>query len=286
VTSMEGVVVLGGSGFVGREISENLGCLATSHAGREGLITVDATRAEDLRAKLGPLAPKLLINCAGMADVDRAEREPEFADSLNRQIVENLVRVQPEIGFHLVHISTDYVFDGSKGGYRETDSVHPVNEYGRSKLRGEEAALRSADCLVIRISSPYGRGFGARKPQFFRYVVDSLRSGKRVRALTDQRVTATFLPDLARAIETLSRVSAAGIIHVGSREALTRFEFARKVAKVVGADPGLVTPALASEMTQWTAIRPKDTSLNVELSQRHGVMYTSVDAALGTLLPS
>ncbi|MGA8710760.1 MAG: SDR family oxidoreductase [Thermoplasmata archaeon] len=283
---MQRAVVLGGSGFLGRELRDYFGCPGTSLTGREGLLTVDATRVEDLRAKLLPLAPEVLINCAGLADVDRAEREPGVADSLNRLIVANLVEVQPKVGFRLVHISTDYVFDGTRGGYRETDAVQPVNEYGRSKLLGEEVALRSPESLVVRISSPYGRGFGARKPQFFRYVVDSLRSGKSVKAITDQRVTATFLPDLARAIDTLTGQSVIGLIHVGSSEPLTRFEFAQKIAHVVGADPGLVAPSRVSDMTQWTARRPADTSLNVERSERLGVTYTSVDTALRILLSS
>ncbi|MGP8135205.1 MAG: SDR family oxidoreductase [Thermoplasmata archaeon] len=281
---MERTVVLGGSGFVGRELSEHFECPSTSSSGRAGRITLDATRLEDLRAKLVPLKPDLLVNCVGLADVDRAEREPALADSLNRAVVENLVRVQREIGFRLVHISTDYVFDGAKGGYRETDPVHPINEYGRSKLRGEETALRSPGSLVIRISSPYGQGFGARKPQFFRYVTDSLRSGKPVVALTDQRVTATFLPDLAGAIETLARGSVSGTVHIGSGEPLTRFEFAKAVANVVGADPSLVAPGVRSDMKQWTAPRPADTSLNVERSRKLGVTYTSVDVALRGLL--
>jgi dTDP-4-dehydrorhamnose reductase len=277
-------VVLGGSGFVGREITDHLGCPATSMTGRDGLARVDATNLEELRRLLRNLAPSILINCVGLADVDRAEREPGVADALNRQVVANLAELQPELGFRLVHISTDYVFDGNKGSYREGDLTHPINEYGRSKLRGEEAALRSAGALVVRISSPFGRGFGARKPQFFRYVTDSLRSGKPVKALTDQRVTATFLPDLARAIETLTGRSVSGVVHVGSAEPLTRFEFAQTVARTLEVDPKLVIPGLRSEMTQWTAARPNDTSLNVESSQRYGVTYTPVGAALSMLL--
>jgi dTDP-4-dehydrorhamnose reductase len=277
-------LVLGGSGFVGRGLTQSLGCPATSLSDREGFITVDATRAEDLRSVLTAFVPETLINCVGLADVDRAERDPTLADSLNRQVVENLARIQGELGFRLIHISTDYVFDGAKGGYREADSVHPINEYGRSKLHGEEAALRSTGSLVLRISSPYGPGFGARKPQFFRYVTDTLRSGKPVKALTDQRVTATYLPDLARAVVTLGGAGITGVVHVTSEEPLTRFEFAKRVAKVTGADASLVQPGLRSDMLQWVAPRPNDTSLDVTLSKSYGVTYHTVNAALNELL--
>jgi dTDP-4-dehydrorhamnose reductase len=283
---LDDALILGGSGFVGRELMEYLACPGTSGSPREGFPTVDATRITDLRARILPLAPKVLINCVGLADVDRAEREPALAAALNGTVVENLVTLQKELPFHLVHISTDYVFDGEGGMYRENDPLNPVNEYGRSKLAGERAAQRSDSVLVIRISSPFGKGFGARKPQFFRYVTDSLRAGKTVKALTDQRVTATFLPDLARAIEILVRQEVRGIVHVTSEDPLSRFEFARQVAEIVGADHELVVGARLTDMTQWTARRPADTTLSVELSRRSGVRYTPVTDALRSLLAS
>jgi dTDP-4-dehydrorhamnose reductase len=281
---MDRTVVLGGSGFVGGEIVRYFGCPATSYGHREGFERVDATRPEELRAFLLRLKPELLINCVGLADVDRAEREPHLADLLNHRVVENLVRLQAEVPFRLVHISTDGVFDGSRGMYREEDSVGPINEYGRSKLRGEQALAGTQAALILRISSPFGRSFEARKTQFFRYVVETLRAGKPVRAVTDQRVTATFLSDLAVAIETLTRRFVEGVVHIGSEEPLTRFEFAQKIAKVVDADSRLVTKAYRSDMTQWIAPRPADTSLAVAKSRQLGVTYTPVERALRTLL--
>ena len=284
MTALARPLILGGSGFVGRELMEYLSCPGTSSSTREGFSDVDATNPGRLLSVLSTLRPGVVINCVGLADVDRAEREPALAEELNHRVVEHLVTVQRELPFELVQISTDYVFDGERGNYAEEDPTHPVNQYGESKLKGEHAVEGSSSALIVRISSPFGRGFGARKPQFFRYVVDTLRAGKPVRALTDQRVTATFLPDLARAITTLVERGTHGVVHVGSTEPLTRFEFARKVAETVGADPDLVHPGLRSEMAQWVARRPADTSLSVRRSERVGVRYTSVAAALRELL--
>jgi len=284
VTTVERTLVLGGSGFVGRELMVYLGCLGSATTSREGFLQVDATKSGELRNQLNSVKPEVVINCVGLADVDRSEREPALADTLNHLVVENLVAAQRAVPFRLVQISTDYVFDGERGGYREADPVHPINEYGRSKLAGEQALHESEWALVVRIAAPYGKGYGARKPQFFRYVADSLKAGKPVKALTDQRVTATYLPDLARAIPSLLARGVRGIVHVGSDEPLTRFEFAQRIAGTVGADPVLVNPGLRKDMTQWTATRPTDTSMDVQLSRSLGVSYTPVSTALREIL--
>lgn len=280
---MGGTVVLGGSGLVGSSIARRLGALATSHTPREGFEPVDATRPDELRAFLTARAPSTVVNCVGLADVDRAEREPAAADALNRGVVEHLARLQDDLGYRLVHISSDYVFDGRTGAYREEDPASPINEYGRSKHRGETVLTGRDRCLVLRISSPYGRTPVGRKPQFFQYAAESLAAGRPVRALTDQRVTATYLPDLARAVEHLVERDGSGLLHIGSAEPMTRYEFARAIAETVHADPALVEPATRSEMTQWVAPRPADTSLEVSRSVAAGVVYTRVRDACRSL---
>lgn len=105
-----------------------------------------------------------------------------------------------------------------------------------------------------------------------------------MRALTDQRVTATYLPDLVRAVRTLTERNVTGVVHVGSQDPLTRFEFAQLVAKVTDTDCALVQPATRAEMTQWVARRPADTTLNVEFSRRYGVTYARVEDALSAAL--
>ena len=156
---MERTLILGGSGFVGRELMEQFGRAGTSFSREDGYVRLDATRYDDLRATLHRLQPEVLVNCVGLADVDRAEREPAAAEALNATVVRNLIRARPEVGFRLVHISTDYVFDGRQGDYRESDPTGPVNEYGRSKLRGEAAAASGPETLILSFSSPIVRGY-------------------------------------------------------------------------------------------------------------------------------
>ena len=281
---MDRTLVLGGSGFVGQELVRGLRCRSASFSGGGGSLQVDATNLQSLSSLIDREDPRVLVNCVGLADVDAAERDEALATLLNATVVENLAAAQARQGFRLVHISTDYVFDGTSGDYHEEDPPHPVNVYGRTKLQGEEIARKVPHALILRISSPYGEGFGARKVQFFRYVVDSLRAGKRVRALTDQRITPTYLPDLARATERLITDEAAGIFHIGTTQPWTRFAFASEIARIAGLDPALLAPATSAEMKNWVAKRPLDTTLNVERSLKGGVRYTPVPEALAALL--
>jgi dTDP-4-dehydrorhamnose reductase len=281
---MDQTLVLGGTGFVGRELVDTLHARGASLSGKDGSLQCDASDPTSLAALLDRERPRIVVNCVGLADVDKAENDEALAVLLNETVVRNLATQYGRRPFRLVHISTDYVFDGSKGNYREEDPTNPVNVYGRTKLKGEETAQRILGALILRISSPYGMGFGARKVQFFRYVVDSLRAGKRARALTDQRITPTYLPDLAQAVERLTGAGASGIFHIGASHPWTRYAFALEVARVAGQDPALVDAARSSEMTNWVAKRPLDTSLNVDKSIRAGVRYTPVPEALSRLL--
>lgn len=269
---------------MGRELVQALGCQSASLSGMEGSFQCDATDAMSLAALFDHTKPEVVVNCVGLADVDKAEKDVELAERLNAGVVRNLATEQARRRFRLVHISTDYVFDGRRGNYLEGDPTNPVNAYGRTKLEGERVATTVPDALILRISSPFGIGFGARKVQFFRYVVDSLRAGRTVRALTDQRITPTYLPDLAAAVDRLTTQSESGIFHVGGTQPVTRLEFATEIARAAGLDERLIEPTTSGAMTTWVARRPLDTSLNVDRSRQAGVRYTPIPAALRALL--
>ncbi len=255
-------LVVGGSGFVGRYLVRHFDAVGTSGRGRDGFPKLDITRRQEVERLFERFRPELVINAAAMTNVDECERRREEAFMINADGVMNISEAAYRVKAKLVQISTDYVFDGAKGDYGEDDPTNPVNVYGSSKLRGELYALER-DALVLRISSPFGINLGRGKESFFEYVLRALAGGERVKALVDQITTPTFVEDVPEAIDALVQRGSAGTFHLAVREAISRYEFAIKVAEFAGFEPGRVDRITSREMNFY-ARRPRDTSMKTD----------------------
>ncbi len=210
------------------------------------------------RAILAARSP-VVINCAGYTAVDRAEAEPAAALAVNGAGAEAVARACAEAGKHLVHLSTDYVFDGGKDGpYREDDPPNPLSAYGRSKLLGERlvrAALPGA--LVVRSAWLFGNG----RPHFVSRVVAQARDGGEVAVVGDQVGSPTYVRDLARALVQLGRRRVGGVLHVVNQGQASRLELARCALELAGLDPGLAREVTSREFHS-AARRPARAVLN------------------------
>lgn len=263
------VLVTGGSGLLGSALVELLArkghaVVATHHSHEpkplSGVkwVKVDISQGyllEDLAWKERPHA---VVHCAAMTDVDRCEVERERAWRTNVEATRSAVRAARAVSAHIVYVSTDYVFDGERGMYREEDLPNPVNFYGLTKLVGEEI-VRSSDVLytIVRPSAIYG--LGGSKKSFAEYVAERL--SREVPALTDQYVSPTYNRYLAEAIARVLELRPLGTLHVAGERA-SRYEFALAIAELLGAPKDLVKPARTSDMRHWAARRPRDSSLD------------------------
>ncbi len=188
--------------------------------------------------------PELIVNCAAFTAVDRCESERETALAVNGSAVANVVAAADRVGAGLIHLSSDYVFDGTaETPYREDARTAPLSVYGESKLRGEEEALRYPRALVVRASWLFGPG----GPNFVTTIRRLLSEGvSPLRVVDDQRGCPTYTPFLARALWDLAAAGTRGIVHYCNREAVSWHGFAAEIARFLSPETP-VLPVTTSE---------------------------------------
>jgi dTDP-4-dehydrorhamnose reductase len=216
---------------------------------------LDITRRGDVRSLVGSFHPDVILNAAGATDVDWCEGHREEAWRVNVAGAEHLIEAARKVGAHLIHVSTDYVFDGLHGPYDEEASPSPVNYYGRTKLAAENA-LRLSDVQwsIVRPIVLYGFGLSVRS-NFALWVVENLRKKHLIRCLTDQISNPTAVTDVAMAMLRIFELGKEGVFHVCGSDRVSRYDFARETALIFDLDPGLIQPATLAELKQ-TARRP------------------------------
>lgn len=206
----------------------------------------DVTRLGACRAALGSVRPAVVINAAAYSAVDRAEAEPAAASAVNEQGAANLALACRDLGAGLVHLSTDYVFDGrADRPYLESDRPRPLGVYGASKLAGERAvATILPGALIVRASWLFGPG----KTNFVAKILDKARQGEGLRVVDDQRGCPTYTLDLAAAIRSLIEGGLHGLFHVAGAGEATWFDLTRTALEAAGLDPGLVRPIKTGDL--------------------------------------
>jgi len=221
---------------------------------------IDLTKRQDVRQLVDEFEPEVIINTAAITDVDACETNRGAAWQVNVACVENLAIAAKLVGAALVHISTDYVFDGKNGPYSELDRPNPISYYGRTKLASENVLLTSGiPFTILRTMVLYGTGVQV-KPNFALWLISSLGEGKQVRIVTDQLGTPTLVDDLAYAILKVVELDRTGLFHIAGPDLVSRYEFAVTLANVFDFNTKLIAPAKTSTMKQ-AAPRPLKSGL-------------------------
>ena len=170
-------------------------------------------------------------------------------------------------GSFLIYISTDYVFSGEKGNYKEADKPDPINYYGLTKLKSEELVRTQAEYFIARPSVIYGATPAAGKVNFVLWVMETLQKGGRVKIVTDQWNTPTLNTNLAEMTLEVVQRRLTGTFHLCGATRVSRFEFAQLIAEAFGLDKSLIDPVLSSQFT-WPAKRPMDSSLDTSKARQ------------------
>lgn len=217
---------------------------------------------------------EFIINGAAYTAVDKAEEEPEIADSINHKGVEYLAQAAAEFGAKLIHISTDYVFDGTaEVSYRETDLVNPVSVYGLSKLRGEQAVKEFAkDWIIIRTAWMFSE-FGN---NFVKTMIRLMSERSELNVVNDQRGTPTYAVDLAEMILLIMDEPEwkSGIYHFTNSGETTWYDFALKIRELKGLEGCKVNPVTSAEYVT-AARRPAYSVLD----------RSKIESAFGVVIP-
>jgi dTDP-4-dehydrorhamnose reductase len=232
-------------------------------------MALDLTDAAAVARVLGEVAPGVIIVAAADAYVEGCEKDPAGTRAINVDAVERLLSLAPRA--LLVVFSSEYVFDGHRGPYSEDDPVSPINEYGRQKVALEAIARRAERHLVCRVSGVYG--WSPARTSFVAQLVDRLRKGERFRVPSDQVITPTPAPDLARVVLELVDRGASGTFHCAGPEILTRPDFARRVASAFSLD-GALLDAVPTASLGLLAPRPTNAGLRTDKVRRvlgHGL---------------
>lgn len=220
---------------------------------------LDITKKEDVKESVRKFAPDIIINCAAYTNVDGCETERELSWKVNVDAVKNLIIASRTNNSKLIHISTDYVFDGKSGNYDEQSKPNPLSYYGKSKLASENAIITSGvNYAIVRTMIIYGTGKNLR-PNFAIWLVNMLSSKQPVRIVDDQFGMPTMVDDLAWALLKIVDLGKTGIYNISGSEYLSRYEFAVKLADIFGYDENLIMPIKTDDLNQ-AAARPMNSS--------------------------
>lgn len=229
---------------------------------------MDITDEAEVSAVMAKYSPDVVIHTAAMTNVDQCEAEQPECRLLNVTAVKFLIQACEEQQSFLIHLSTDFIFDGEDGPYREEDQANPISFYGQSKLDAEEF-VKTAKCdwAILRTVLVYGVTPGMSRSNIILWVKENLENGKPLNIVDDQWRTPTLAEDLAMGCYLAAKNRATGIFNISGEEMLTPYDMAMKTAAYFDLDASLITKVDASTFSQ-PAKRPAKTGFILDKAKK------------------
>jgi dTDP-4-dehydrorhamnose reductase len=268
------IIITGADGFVGSNLKsyfQKYGFDVFSFifenkiSNRKNVIFCDITNKEGVLKSIKKIKPEIIFHAAGISSLVKCEEDKKLAEQVNiygtRNIISAIKSVNPKI--KLVFFSSDYVFDGKRGNYKEGDKRNPATFYGRTKLISEDDIKRELKYFIIlRTANVYGSDGG----NFFNFVLKSINQGKNIEVFNDTFFSPTYIEYLMGSVAKLIENDFSGIIHIAGKEKISRYDFASLLGKVVrGGDKSTINPVKSSS----GILIAKDSSLNTAFSQKY-----------------
>ncbi|CAM1366238.1 dTDP-4-dehydrorhamnose reductase [Tenacibaculum sediminilitoris] len=278
---MKKVVVTGSNGLLGQTLVNLLlkekeyqvigFSRGDNRSGRNDFeyVSIDITDETLLYRKLSEYKPDVIVNTAAMTNVDACEENKEVCDKLNIDVVQYLKNYSKENITHLIHISTDFIFDGKNGPYIETDKPNPLSYYGLSKLKSEQVLTASMiNYTILRTILVYGKVHNMSRSNIVLWVKKMLEDGKEITMVKDQFRMPTYVEDLALACKLSMDKKAFGIFNISSNTLLSIYEIAQQIAEVFKLDKSLIKPISTVSLNQ-TAKRPPITGFDLTKTRKY-----------------
>ena len=266
-------LVIGANGQLGKSLmsleSEGLVVVGTSRnremCENSDLLELDIRNDKEISRIVHETRPDLVINAAAMTDVDGCEKDPKLAERINGRAPKIIAQNCNKVGAKMIQVSTDYVFDGSKGMYREEDDTSPIQAYGKTKLSGEENVKGElgSDSAIVRTSVVFSKD----SKNFVSWIINSIKCGKSISIVEDQFVTPTSAGFLAEAIFSLFVNGCDGVWNVCSKGKISRYDMAKIIAKIIGEERPMIRKIKMADLN-WLADRPMDSSLDCSKSSK------------------
>jgi len=266
--------VIFGLGFLGSYVfseikSNNFVGLGTNfeHSTNNESMKIDIRKIDFVQKLLENEKPEIVINCVALGKIDFLEKNPEMAYSVNSSGAQNIAVICKKNNIRMIHISTDSVFDGTKNFYTEDESTNPLNVYAKSKILAEQHILNSCNNSVIIRTNFYG--YDPNGNWFLNWIIDSLKQGKQLTGYQDIHFNPLEISNLSKLIVELSLTDFTGIIHLSSDQALSKYNFIKKVIEIFDFNPNLLKKGFYTTdprvINRTVAPRPKNTVLSNKL---------------------
>ncbi len=271
---MERLLVVGAGGLLGGRFIElgrgKFDVFGTCNSHRltgNNFVHMDVTKRQDVFRIIEKIKPAVVIDTHALHPVDYCETHPEEAWEVTVNGTRNVAEASKRAGAKYVFFSTDYVFDGKKLSYTEKDKPNPLNYYGKTKWAAEMVLeALGVNHIIARAAVLYGMG-GQGKASFVSWVVEKLKGGEKINVVTDQHNNPTFADNLVEIIFRLYEKDAEGLFHVTGKECISRYDFARSIARVFGLNNRLIVPITTPELNQ-IATRPEKINMSTKKVER------------------
>lgn len=278
------LLITGVSGQVGSEVlrlseHENYGVYFSNEPKHqnENILKLDIRDRYDVFNMVEKIKPDCIIHCAAATKVDWCETNREQAWKINVVGTKNLVDATKKVNSKFLYVSTDCVFDGQKGNYKETDETKPTNFHGKTKLEGELIVKRLQNFLIMRTSLVYS----IVTDNFVLWVLEKMKSSQ-IESPYDMISSPTSASELAEAILKAIKKDLNGVYHSAGNEQISRYDFARKIAKVFDYGDSNINPIEIKDLN-FAAKRPKNSSLDISKILNEGIEFSDANNALKKL---